>query len=100
MEIKEWLDRHDGISLHWVEIKLGLKAGTLKKDRPIPGKYVEGVKGILRDYGFFSDEVVVGRDKKVDGVRRYIVRKDMLGYMDGLLFKRSGLEDGTVLVLE
>lgn len=57
MDVNEWLLVHDAISMNWIEKKLGITTGTLRRGRVIPERYVEEVGKLLRDYGYSMDMV-------------------------------------------
>ena len=52
MNIEEYLNSHELISISSIERKIGLTKGTLKKNRTIPIKYVDAITAILKDYGY------------------------------------------------
>ena len=85
--MKEWLEKHDAISLHWIEKKIGLKTGSLHNGREIPTRYLELIEKVLMDYGYKysrgEKEVVVEFEIKATGkvykIGRGIVLKDKNG---------------------
>jgi hypothetical protein len=85
--MKEWLEKHDAISLHWIEKKIGLKTGSLHNGREIPTRYLELIEKVLMDYGYKysrgEKEVVVESEIKATGkvykIGRGLVLKDKNG---------------------
>jgi hypothetical protein len=63
MNINEWLSTHEAISLHWIENKLSLSPGTIRKGRNIPERYIKDIETILKDYGY-SDETSLDKPKQ------------------------------------
>jgi hypothetical protein len=105
--MKEWLEKHDAISLHWIEKKIGLKTGSLHKGREIPTRYLEAIEKVLMDYGYKysrgEETLSVGVEMKATGERlvvRYI--KNRLGekvmqvgtYNSSNFFEQVFLEQG------
>ena len=58
MNINEWLSTHEAISLHWIENKLSLSPGTIRKGRNIPERYIKDIETILKDYGYSADNAL------------------------------------------
>ena len=85
--MKEWLEKHDAISLHWIEKKIGLKTGSLHKGREIPTRYLEAIEKVLMDYGYKysrgEKEVVVEAEIRATGkvykIGKGLVPKDKNG---------------------
>lgn len=85
-DIGAWLQSHDAISMNWIEKKLGITTGTLRRGRDIPDVYIERVGSLLSEYGFVFGVVVtsvvesktVGEQKKGDVVHKPIglIRRD------------------------
>ena len=112
MTVYEFLDTHPGIRMSWLEKEVGVTHGTFRKGR-IPKRYMNTVIRILSDYGFMGDYTPESfwekhkREKKERSEKRaevrlmsgdtYVVRKGVVGKIDGELFFRADLEDGTIV---
>ena len=96
-EIKDFLINHPGISVRWLEQQVSIPIGTIriKGNKPIPEKYIEPLISVLKGYGYKNTDVQTS-DKPTD---TYIVRKNVIGYMDGLIFRRVELKDDTVVAV-
>jgi hypothetical protein len=100
-EIKDFLINHPGISIHWVEKQCGIPISTIKLhgDRPIPTKYIQPIKELLASYGWMDTDVPELSIPTVPTGKRYIVRNNNVGYMDGFLFRRIELPNDTIVVV-
>lgn len=94
MELREWIDGHGAISLHWLENKLGLKGGTFRKGKDIPKKYREGVERLLFDYGY---DCSVEPVKRCSDGKVYVIKNGALGQINDGLFVRVILDNDTKL---
>ena len=101
-EIKEFLINHPAISVRWVEQQVSIPIGSLRvrSDKPIPNKYVQPIIDILMYYGWKNTEVQTSDNTTAARVTEYIVRKDIVGYMDGFIFRRANLKDDTIVTVQ
>jgi hypothetical protein len=69
MNITDYLNKHDLISISSIERKLNLTKGTLRKDKDVPEKLVQQITDLLSDYGLNSiaqcDKSIAQCDKEV-----------------------------------
>ena len=96
-EIKDFLINHPGISVRWIEQQVAVPLGTIriKSDKPIPEKYINPIKDILKDYGWSNNDVQTSDSPTAT----YIVRNNQVGYMDGFIFRRANLKDNTAIAI-
>jgi hypothetical protein len=52
MNINDFLNSHDLISISSIERKLGITKGTLRKDKDIPERLVQPITELLSQYGY------------------------------------------------
>jgi hypothetical protein len=59
-KILAWFVKHDLFSIHGLEKKLKLPVNAisraLRRDRPLPDKYVPEIKKEIKKYGYKTDE--------------------------------------------
>jgi hypothetical protein len=102
--VYEFLESHPGLSISWIEKQLGLTHGTLRIGK-IPEKYMEGVKTLMSEYGYDNgntfkvtgDVKLSGDDVRIHSGEVYEMRGGVLGRIEGGLFRRASLADGTKL---
>jgi hypothetical protein len=110
--MEKWLDEHPLISLTGIEFKLGITHGVLRRGKPVPEKYRDAVRELLRSYGYEQGVVIPIEDKvSVMPLREegYVVKRVrklgigecayFIGKMEGGIFKRdNGIEDGSEVI--
>ena len=106
-DIKDFLASHPHISINSIERELSIPTGTVRisSSRPIPQKYIDPIKQVLYNYGMKDDNTETSQSKtavhKSDiPTQTYITRNNVIGIMDGLIFRRIMLEDNTVIIVQ
>lgn len=96
-DIKQFLANHPHISINSIERELGIPSGTVRltSQRAIPMKYIEPIKKVLYDYGMTNNDV----HKSDITTPTYIVRNNVIGFVDGALFRRVSLKDNTIVIV-
>ena len=107
--MKEWLEKHDAISLHWIEKKIGLKTGSLHKGREIPTRYLEAIEKVLIEYGYKvlreEESLNVGAETKPTGKVYEVTKATVIQYYDSTtpggtrVFKKEELKLGKEFTL-
>ena len=91
MEIHEFLSSRPLLKIYSIEKALGIPRGTIRRGKPVPEKYREGMSGMLRAYGYSG------------GDSRYFTRSDTHGvyicYMDGIVKRKRDIADDTPVEL-
>lgn len=101
-EIKAFLIDHPGISVRWLEQQVSVPLGTIRITgvKPIPEKYVQPIIDVLLRYGYMNDDVHTSDQPTASMAKTYIIRNNVIGNMDGLLFRRVSLPDNTILIAQ
>lgn len=61
-------------------------------------KYIEPIINLLSGYGYPKDDVKKSDIATVSKAKTFIIRKDVIGEMDGFLFRRVSLPDGRYII--
>lgn len=89
--LKEFIRTHPLISANGVEKLLRMPTGTLRinSSRPIPVKRRKLIEIVLKEYGY----------KISNNQQRFVVKGGILGTMDGTIFKRADVPDGSIVAV-
>jgi hypothetical protein len=102
MNIDEWLSTHEAISLHWIENKLGLSKGTIRKGRTIPERYIKDIEAILIDYGYDPHKVIqtktISNDFKQYTIVKSIIKEKRID--TGWLVPSNDFPDNSLVIIE
>lgn len=58
MNINDWLISHSAISYNWIEKKLNITTGTLRKNKAIPEAHRQAISELLRQYGYEQEQTM------------------------------------------
>jgi hypothetical protein len=62
--------------------------------RLIPEKYIGPIIALLQDYGYPKEDVKQSDIATASKAKTFTIRKDVIGEMDGFIFRRVSLPDG------
>ena len=108
--IKQFLIEHPLLNVRAIEQTLGIPSGTIriKSDRSIPDKFTSLLSELLSSYGYNNDvQTSVIKDKPIvqtsdtptntKDLKEYMIKKNIVGYMDGHIFRQANLPDNTTV---